>query len=98
MSSVTEGTLVATTQPLDADVDLIDVCGDDGHLWIGPERGLAGRGTAAEINIDTSEPARAASLVGAALRSIDHRDQSGLAGADRSPWAPSPSRREMGDH
>lgn len=44
--------LVAATVALDAPVDLVDVAGDRGVLWVGPDgTGMAGRGVAARVAV-----------------------------------------------
>jgi isochorismate synthase len=62
--------LVAVTRRLDADVDLLDVAGEDGWLFLRQEEGLAGQGTAAEIRIPRHDPARAARAVHEVLGTI----------------------------
>jgi len=62
--------LRAVTTPLVDDVDLNDVAGDDGYLFVRDGVGVAGRGVAARIGADAV----------AVLAAIDHDDRAGLAG------------------
>jgi menaquinone-specific isochorismate synthase len=58
----------AVTRPLDTAVDLNDVAGADGYLFVREGVGLAARGVAARVPL---------SDVPAALAAIDHRDEVG---------------------
>ena len=62
--------LRAVTTPLVGDVDLNDVAGDDGFLFVRDGVGVAGRGVAAHVGGDAV----------AVLAAIDHDDRAGLAG------------------
>jgi menaquinone-specific isochorismate synthase len=62
--------LRAVTTPLSGDVDLNDVAGDDGYLFVRDGVGVAGRGVAARVGADAV----------ATLAAIDHDDRAGLAG------------------
>ena len=62
--------LRAVTTPLTDDVDLNDVAGDDGYLFVRDGVGVAGRGVAARVGGDAL----------ATLAAIDHDDRAGLAG------------------
>ncbi len=62
--------LRAVTTPLVGDVDLNDVAGDDGYLFVRDGVGVAGRGVAARVGGDAV----------AVLAGIDHDDRAGLAG------------------
>jgi menaquinone-specific isochorismate synthase len=71
----------AVTRRLDADVDLIDVAGDDGVLWTRGRTGLAGRGEALRIEIPRLDPATAAKAVHDALDRIEVDDPIGQPGS-----------------
>ena len=81
MTSTAQGALVARTRPLDEPVDLLDVCGDHGLVWLRGEHGLAGRGVAREITVSTDAPGAAAEAVTEALAEIEHDDAVGAPGA-----------------
>ncbi len=81
MTAVAEGTLVAQTRAFDSEVDLLDVCGDGGVVWIHNDHGFAGHGVAREIPVTTSDPAGAADAVDAAFAGIEHDDMLGVRGA-----------------
>jgi menaquinone-specific isochorismate synthase len=60
--------MIAHTIPLEHDVDLNDVAGSDGYLFVREGVGFAGRGVAATVPIDDAV---------ALLATIDHRDDVG---------------------
>lgn len=62
--------LHAVTTPITGDVDLNDVAGEDGYLFVRDGVGVAGRGVAARVGGDAV----------AVLAAIDHDDRAGLAG------------------
>src|SRR3954470_7830286 len=73
--------LVARTVPLDGDVDLLAVAGDDGLLFQREGAGLAGRGVAARIAVAPgTSPSELAEIVTATLAAIDSDDAVGRPG------------------
>lgn len=67
--------VTATTTRLDADVDLVDLAGDDGVVFEGEDHGVAGRGQALRIPLPTGgDRAAAAEVVTAALGALAGRD------------------------
>jgi isochorismate synthase len=62
--------LHAVTRRLDADVDLIEVAGEDGVLWVRGRSGFAGCGEALRIDVPRPDPATAAKAVHDALDAI----------------------------
>lgn len=72
--------LVARTRRLDVDADLLTVAGDDGVLFERDRVGLAGRGVAAEVDVDRSTPAAVAACTHAVLDAIEVDDEVGLPG------------------
>lgn len=72
---MSDARLVARTSRLDHEVDLLAIAGADGVLFSHPDRGLAGLGLAAAIDVDLTEPARAAEEVGRVLGRIDVADE-----------------------
>ncbi len=69
------GPLEARTLRLDVEVDLVTVAGRAGVLWETPDTSLAGRGEAARLVVDRTNPARCAAEVAAFLGAIAvHRD------------------------
>lgn len=75
------GGLVARTRRLDADIDLLEVAGDDGRLLVREGHGLAGRGEALRLGVRLAEGAGAARVVTEALAAIEHDDDGGIPGA-----------------
>lgn len=73
--------LIARTRPLDVDIDLLDVAGDDGIVWLHGDAGMAGRGEAMRIEVPRSDPSVAANAVSAALGSIEIDDEVGTRGS-----------------
>ncbi len=65
--------LVARTRPLDIDVDMVALAGDDGVLMVRQGLGLAGRGVALRVPVRLADGAEAAKQVQQALLTI-HRD------------------------
>jgi menaquinone-specific isochorismate synthase len=72
--------LLARTERLDLDVDLLDVAGDHGLLWARGRVGFAGRGESLRIEVPPGDPAAAAAAVHAALATIDVDDEVGQPG------------------
>lgn len=74
-------TLIATTRRLDVDVDLLDVAGAHGVLFVRNRTGVAGRGEALRIEVPRHDPATAAKTVHAALDRIAVDDEVGVPGS-----------------
>jgi menaquinone-specific isochorismate synthase len=72
--------LVARTERLDLDVDLLAVAGDDGPLWTHGRQGFAGQGEAMRITVPPGDPAAAAASVHDALDTIEVHDEVGEPG------------------
>jgi isochorismate synthase len=72
--------LVAVTRRLDTEVDLIDVAGDGGVVWLEGRSGFGGRGEALRIGVPRHDPATAAKAVHSALDQIEVDDAVGLPG------------------
>jgi len=75
------GTLRARSRRLDVEVDLVSVAGGSGVLWDSPDTSLAGRGEAARLVVDRSDPARCAAEVAAFLGAVDTHDELGAPGS-----------------
>jgi menaquinone-specific isochorismate synthase len=73
-------TLVARTRRLDADVDLLDVAGDDGCVFEKGRAGVAGRGCALRIEWPGGDAPAAALAVAAALGAVAADDAVGVPG------------------
>ncbi len=69
------GPLIARTRRLDADVDLFEVAGTEGTVWVGDRRGLAGQGEALRLTVPPGDPAAAAAAVHDVLGAIEVDDQ-----------------------
>ena len=67
-------TLVARTRRLDADVDLLDVAGDDGFVFEKGRAGVAGRGRALALDWPAGDPAAAARTAAERLAAIERDD------------------------
>lgn len=66
--------LVACTRRLDAEVDLVDLAGDDGVLMAHQGLGLAGRGVALRVPVRLADGAEAAARIHQALGAIEGDD------------------------
>jgi menaquinone-specific isochorismate synthase len=72
--------LVARTRPLDEDVDLLELAGATGSLWLRDRTGFAGRGEALRITVPPGDPAAAAAAVHEVLARIGVDDEVDLPG------------------
>jgi isochorismate synthase len=72
--------LIAHTQRLDVDVDLVAVAGERGVLWTQGRQGFAGRGEALRIEVPPGDPEGAARAVADALGAIRTHDEVGEPG------------------
>jgi isochorismate synthase len=85
MTAVTSGQsspapLVARTERLDLDVDLLAVAGDSGVLWTNARQGFAGQGVALRVEVPPGDPTTAARAVHDALDGIEIDDEVGEPG------------------
>jgi menaquinone-specific isochorismate synthase len=70
----------AVTRRFDGDVDIVGMAGDDGLLWAREGAGLVGHGEHLRIDVDATDPAKAAHEAMDALAAIPVDDEVGLPG------------------
>jgi menaquinone-specific isochorismate synthase len=91
-------TLVARTRRLDVDVDLTDVAGDDGLLFVRDGVGLATRGEVARVEVSCADGAGSAAAVADALAAIEIEGEPGPPGTGPLAVGALPFRRDTIGH
>lgn len=82
--------LVARTQRLDSDIDLLAFAGDSGVLFERERVGLAGQGRAMEIDLPPLPPTEAGRVVSEAIAAITVHDEVGVPGSGPVAFAALP--------
>ena len=90
--------LVARTRRLDADVDLTDVAGDEGLLFVRDGVGWAARGEVGRIEVSYADGAGSAAAVSEALAAIAHEGEPGPPGTGPLAVGALPFRRDLTGH
>lgn len=90
--------LVVRTRRLDADVDLVDVAGDDGLLFVRDGVGLAARGEVARVEVTYDEGTGAAEAARQVLASIEQVGEAGPPGTGPLAVGALPFRRDRTGH
>lgn len=76
----TPTTLVARTRRLDLDIDLTDLAGEDGVLFVREDVGLAARGVATRVAVSNTDGAGSAARVAEVLGAITREGEAGPPG------------------
>jgi menaquinone-specific isochorismate synthase len=87
-------TLVARTRRLDLDLDLADIAGEDGTLFVRDDVGLAARGVATRVGVSLADGAASARHVSEVLGAIGYEGETGPPGTGPLAVGALPFRRD----